>query len=330
MSEEHYKKCLETAQKLNMDLGLLSTLNYYDVLHQHLPNDFSYPDFKFENFQPPFGVLSEIDFTFSHINILLSGEYNPAAHNRLFNSKRIIDEESMKVEFERKKDKRITLNTFDYDPEQRQLYHPQHRNLWHVLLSTECATITEIKPEGPKITYYQAKIRSNDEDIVDKLSQQAQYKAPEQFEEYLTTQNYLDILQQKAYESVAWSGLSAGTKRFAAAAFLHSCPDKKFAIDIASKTGVYTRIDKDSTRKGQEILITHTIPQRTHKFPETQIPEEWKIGQSEQFLLHCVQYTRNNTYSLKEPWVDLKAEWIANPQDTNQEKGIKTNKIIKN
>ena len=78
------------------------------MLHERMPSDFAYPDFKFENFKPPFGVFSEIDFTFSHINILLSGEYNPTVHNRLFNAKRAVEENLMRIEFERKRDKRIT------------------------------------------------------------------------------------------------------------------------------------------------------------------------------------------------------------------------------
>ena len=155
------------------------------------------------------------------------------------------------------------------------------------------------------MSWYQAKIRSNDEDIVDKLTLQAQYKAPEQHDQYAQIPNYTDILQQKAYESVAWAGESAGTKRFAAAAFLHSCADKRFTIDIVSKTGIYSRIEKDMTRKDKEITITHVVPQRANKFRGLQIPSSWEIGQSEKLVLHCIEYTRNKSYSLTEPWVDI-------------------------
>jgi hypothetical protein len=291
-----------------------------------LPEEFSFPDFDFQTFTPSFGLLSEIDFTFSHINVILSGPFVPSVHGPLFNSRKLIDEKSMKFEFDKKKGNKINSDAFVYQPDQRLVDHPDHPDLWKVILGTECASITEMTDIGAIVSFFNAKIRANDEDVVKRVMQRAERLAPVDHAEYLKTDNYEDCLWDKIYESIAWSSLSAGTKRFAAASFLYACPDDCCTVDIVSKTGIYTRMEKTPSLVGDGFTVTHVIPQRRAKFEEI-VPDDYKIGDYEEFVLHCIRYRRNGLYSLNSPWVDIVSEWIANPKDLSYETGILTDKL---
>lgn len=323
---ENYMACRERTERLNLELGLIASVLHYDHLHHELPEEFTFPDFLFDTFTPPFGLLSELDFTFSHINVILSGPFVPSVHGALFNSRKLIDEKSMRFEFDKKKAKKINSDDYIYHPSQRLVNHLHHPDLWKVLLGTECASITEMTDIGSLVSFYNAKIRANDEDVVKKVMQRAERLSPADHAEYLRTDNHEDRLWEKIYESIAWSGLSGGTKRFAAASFLYACPDDCCTVDIISKTGIYTRMEKTPSPIGDGFTVTHVIPQRRVKFEET-VPKEYEIGESEKFVLHCVRYRRNGSYSLNSSWVDVVAEWIANPQDLSIENGILTDKL---
>ena len=189
-------------------------------------------------------------------------------------------------------------------------------------MDTDCATVIEYKPtENIYITsHYKARIKDDDKTLVDLLIKKIK---SENRKASMNDSSVRQIVREKIYESIAWPGKTAGTKHFAAASFLYRNPDARFAIDIFSRTGIYTRIQKEP----KEITITHVMPQRLDKFE--QIDPAFVIGNNEQFVLYCVRYKRNNNLSVNRqvPWVDVTYEWIADLNDPST--GIRVNKLAK-
>lgn len=333
--EDLYQKCLETTNLMNIKMGLLQPLDLYDRIHQAFPDIFQFPDIPLSSLEPPFAILPERKLTHSYIGVILNGPFQPR-HDSLFVAKTPIDVNSINEELTSRKKPRRKV-AFEYKPSYRNVAkdglhdaHTGYSKLLSVLYETDCATVVEFKENERAYiaTHFKAKIYDDDENLVDLIIEQCKQNNIR----IRSKKNpaFRNRIRAKAYESVAWRGSSSGTKFFAASSFLYHCTDRKFVIDILSGAGVYTRINKDQSRKGREILITHMMPQRRSKFTG-EIDEDWILGDSEKFVLYCVQYVRNNNFSPKRDvsWVDVIDEWIVNPEKPNREQGIHTNKLPK-
>ncbi len=326
MSLKEYGDCLNKTDLININVGLLKPFYLYDELHKIIPKKFKYPDIELDSLIHPFKEHEEMDFLYSHIGIILKNRYIEfGKHKNLFASKTRVDATSIEgiiKQFE-KKGRIMPSKYFKFEKEYKFINNKGYSDLTNILLGTECATITDQGLKGFRTFYYKAKIVAKDDILVNnflKKSQKNDIIIPSSLHELAS---YKKKLRKKLYESIAWSGNSEGTKHFAAAAFLYTCTDKRFIIDIVSKAGIYTRIckERDSTK------IKHTMLQRKNKFIK-KIPKKWVFGNWEKFIIYCVEYKRNNNWSLTAPWVDIEKEWIANPKKLDYKEGIETHKLI--
>jgi hypothetical protein len=308
--QEQYRQCLDITHKANIEAGLLEPLRQYERIPQ-----LSYPDIPFEKLSPPFGLLGEDLLTVSNICVTLFNQYGPR-HDRLFKTKTAIDAGSISEAVSVGK-QGISLPS-DYNPTWRQVTHDRFPDLKKILMQTDCATIIEPRQnKGYMATNYKSKLFDDDDELVDMviaLCREERVKVDSKNDPV-----YRKKVRAKIYESIAWTALAEGTKHFAAASFLYNCTDKRFVIDVHSSSGIYSRIEKDD----EIVSITHIMPQRREKFDE-KVPDAWLLRDEEDFVLYCVEYSRNNNFSVTSPWVDIEREWIANPKKPSFQEGLPT------
>jgi hypothetical protein len=318
---QDYDECARLTFDTNIRVGLLKPFHHYEVLNKISPNTFRYPIIDPLRLVHPFRHIPERTYPFSHIGVILHSRYTEKAQGHLFSSKTRVDITTINQEMDDLREQTCTdsvpSNHFEYHPDARIVGHSDYDDLTDLFLRTDCATITCLGKEGYMTLYYKAKISVNDKKLVANLWNETQKRGIS----INDSENvYKTRLRRKMYEFVAWSANSQGTKHFAGTAFLQRCKESKFIIDIFSKCGIYTRIEKTEGKN----IITHFSIQRKDSLDGAlnDLSDDWFIKSSEPFVIYGISYQSNDNLSITAPWVTRDGEFIIHPQNHSQRKQV--------
>lgn len=317
---KNFVDCLEILEKINIERGLGTPFKHYKDIGDE------YPSVDIELLLPPFSEeIREKSSLHDHINIIMYN-FDPRFGNILrkqIPTNKITTKKPMKdAKEDLKKENELSIpgiKNYEFDLSDRVVTSKNFPILWELLMRKDRASLIYPTGEPQKFGLYQFRSKidppKRDAELqkLERLCKKNKILVPRK-----GTRKYpefLDKLEKKVYETIAWSEEGGGTKHEAAAQLAILSKFTHMVIDVFSKGGVYSRIDVSRTKP---ITTTHVTIQPIEKF-KTLPGDSYKFGEKKSHVIYAVEYQRNDNYSPDSCWVNITGDFFLNPKNPSHE-----------